>query len=286
MKIRFSLLRGVCQTPAYVAYGRGYFAEEGIDAELSVAPTAWMIPEQLLSGDADFAVIPWTRVAAAEKGEAPLKVICGSGCEEAALVVRKGLDIADVRTVAVPREGGMKDLTAMALIDSMGWGDARQVRFPSGDGAIIAFFGEGADAASMVEPYATMMEQLGVGRVVRRTGDCWRGAPGCSLSAAASLIARNPGLVQRVVRAFVRGANEVLRDPDAAARDAAPYIGVSEAFIAASLRVNRPDVDAIRNTEAMDAILRLMKKLGYIQTLPTGFTDLRFLDRVAAVASA
>ena len=33
------------------------------------------------------------------------------------LVVRAGLDPKDVRTVAIPREGGMKDLTAMALVE-------------------------------------------------------------------------------------------------------------------------------------------------------------------------
>jgi ABC-type nitrate/sulfonate/bicarbonate transport system substrate-binding protein len=229
-------------------------------------------------------VIPWTRVAAAEKNEAPLKLLCGSGCEEAALVVRKGLDPANVRSVAIPREGGMKDLTAMGLIDSMGWQDARQMRFPSGDGAIIAFFGRGADAASMVEPYATMMEQLGVGTVVRRTGDIWPGAPGCSLTASAGFIAREPDVVQRVVTAFVRGARSVLEDSAGAAEAAAPYIGVAPEFIAASLRHNRPVIDAIRNTETMNTILHFMRALGYIDRLPSDFTDLRFLDRVASLA--
>ncbi|HEY8239996.1 MAG TPA: ABC transporter substrate-binding protein, partial [Kiritimatiellia bacterium] len=242
-----------------------------------------MVPEQLLSGDCHFAVIPWTRVAAAEKNEAPLKLLCGSGVEEAALVVRKGLDPADVRSVAIPREGGMKDLTAMGLIDSMGWSEARQMRFPSGDGAIIAFFGQGADAASMVEPYATMMEQLGVGTVVRRTGDIWPGAPGCSLAASAAFIAREPDLIQRVVNAFVRGAREVLDNPHGAADAAAPYIGVAPAFIAEALRYNRPDIDAIRNTDSMQTILRFMQSLGYIDRIPSEFADLSFLDRAAAV---
>jgi len=286
MKIRFALLRGVCQTPAYVAHARGFLAAEGIDAELKVSPTAWMIPEQLLSGESQFAVIPWTRVAAAERNEAPLKLLCGSGCEEAALVVRKGLDPSEVRTVAIPREGGMKDLTAMGLIDSMGWGGATQMRFPSGDGAIIAFFGQGADAASMVEPYATMMEALGVGTVVRRTGDIWPGAPGCSLAASAEFIAREPDCVQRVVNAFVQGARAVLDNPDAAAAAAAPYIGVSQDFIASALRANRPDIDAIRNEKTMNTILQFMQSLGYIDRLPTDFTDLRFLDQAVAATVA
>ena len=285
-KVRFALLRGVCQTPAYIAYEKGFLAEEGLDAQLSITPTAWMVPEQLLGGQSDFAVLPWTRVAAAESGEAPLKLLCGSGCEEAVIVVRKGLALSAVRSVAIPREGGMKDLTAMGLIESLGWDQCELRRFPSGDGAIIAFVGEGADAASMVEPYATMMERLGIGTAVRRTGDVWPGAPGCSLAASATLVSRAPDLVQRVVDAYVRAAAFVNGEPDETARIAAPYIGVHADTVRRALAVNRPDVDAIRNGAAMERVLTLMRQLGYVDEIPQGFDDLRFLDHAQARSRA
>ena len=97
-KVHVSLLRGVCQTPAYTAYELGFFRDEGLDVDLQIAPTAWMIPEQLLNGQRHFAVIPWTRVAVAEKGEAALRLLCGSGHEEAAIVVRKGIAIVAAPT--------------------------------------------------------------------------------------------------------------------------------------------------------------------------------------------
>jgi ABC-type nitrate/sulfonate/bicarbonate transport system substrate-binding protein len=278
-RISIALLRGVCQTPAYVAHSRGYFTEEGLDVELTVSPTAWLIPDELLAGRRHFGVIPWTRVAAAERGEAPLKVLCGSGHEEAALVVRAGLDPAQVRTVAVPREGGIKDLTAMGLIATMGWESARQLRFPSGDGAILAFVGQAADAASMIEPYATMLETLGLGVVVRRTGDLWKGAPGCALSAAADYVREQPEITQRVVNAFVRGAAAVASDPEGAAAAAEPWIGVRADIIERALRANRPDCDAVRNEEPMKRILGLMQDLGYTRAQPRDFRDLRFLER-------
>jgi ABC-type nitrate/sulfonate/bicarbonate transport system substrate-binding protein len=285
-RVRFVLLRGVCQIPAYVAHDEGFFSDEGVDAEVRITPTAWLAPEQILSDACQFAVIPWTRVAEAEKGEAPLKLLCGSGHEEAAIVVRRGLDPSAVRTIAVPREGGMKDLTAMALLDSLGWEQVRQLRYPSGDGAIIALFGQGADAASMVEPYATLMEELQVGTVIRRTGEIWPGAPGCSLCASAAFIEREPDIVQRVVNAFVRGVTFTNEHPDRAAEIAEPYIGVSAAFIRRALAVNRPSVDTVRNERAMGLILELMKKLGYIHDLPRDYRDLRFLDRALATLPA
>jgi ABC-type nitrate/sulfonate/bicarbonate transport system substrate-binding protein len=279
--VRFSLLRGVCQTPAYVAQENGYFSDEGISAELEIEPTAWMVPAKLEGGHSQFAVMPWTRVAAAQEDAIPLVAVSGSGHEEAAIVVRNGIDPSAVRRVTVPLRGGMKDLTAMALLESLGWEGVDVRRQPSGDGAIISLFGQGCDAASMVEPYATMMEMLGVGTVVRRTGDIWPGAPGCSLTTTTQFRDADRGVVEAVVRAFARGADFVRDDPQATAEISASYIGVNERFIEGALSRNRPQVDALRNEQAMEQILSLMVELGYVDAPPSGYLDLSFLDRLA-----
>ncbi|MBI3596721.1 MAG: ABC transporter substrate-binding protein [Nitrospirae bacterium] len=281
-RVRFSLLRGVCQIPAYVAHVKGFFQKENIPSEINIEPTAWMVPTKLVNGDSQFAVIPWTRVAAAEEKEIPLVLLCGSGFEEAAIVVRKGLAVSEVKKVAVPHRGGMKDLTAMGLIESLGWKDVELFRQPSGDGAIISLFGQGVDAASMVEPYATMMEALGVGIIVKRTGDVWPGAPGCSLTTTVQMKTKNPELAEGVVRAFVRAARFVHENPEESAEIAHRYIGVHSRFIRQALERNRPHVDAIRNQDAMDRVLSLMMKLGYIQKMPSDYKDLSFLNKAAS----
>jgi NitT/TauT family transport system substrate-binding protein len=280
-QIRLSLLRGVCQMPAYAAYEKGFFKYEGLEASLDIQPTAWMIPQQLAGDDTHFAVIPWTRVAVSESRGNPLVLLCGSGCEEAAIIVRKGLAPEDVKTISIPQQGGIKDLTAMGLIKRLNWKDCQLLRQPSGDGSIIAMFGQGADSASMVEPYATMLEQLGVGTVIRRTGDLWPGAPGCSLAASAGCIEANPELVQRVVNAFVRGAAFTEASPDESAQIASRYIGVNTRFIREALDFNKPNINAIRNQESMQGVLELMVELGYIQDIPTNYINLQFLDHVA-----
>lgn len=67
-RFQISVLRGICQTPAYVAYKKGFFAEAGIDVHLDVAATAWLVPKKLVTGESHFGVIPRTRVAAAVAG--------------------------------------------------------------------------------------------------------------------------------------------------------------------------------------------------------------------------
>jgi ABC-type nitrate/sulfonate/bicarbonate transport system substrate-binding protein len=278
-----ALLRGVCQTPAYAAAERGFFRSQDIDCRIEIASTAWLVPGQMARGEVQFAVIPWTRVAAARSRDEDMVLVCGSGCEEAALVVRAGLSLEEVRSVAVPQEGGIKDLTAAALMQSLGWSDRAKVRMPSGDGAILALVGEAADAASMVEPYATALEQIGIGSVVRRTGDVWPQAPGCSLATTRRLLDQDPDLVRRMVAAFVEGARFVEQQPDEAAAIAEAYIGINRRFVRQALEVNRPSVHALSSTASMDAILTLMIQLGYIDDLPVDYADLSHLDAVTGL---
>jgi ABC-type nitrate/sulfonate/bicarbonate transport system substrate-binding protein len=285
-RIKLALLRGVCQIPAYVAKQQGFFAELEVDAQIDIQPTAWVVPQRLATGELDFAVIPWTRVAAASTLGEDLVLVCGSGCEEAAIVVRTGLAIDQVRCVAVPQEGGMKDLTAKGLMQSLGWESLPTLRLPSGDAAILSFIGQGADAASMVEPYATMLEHHGLGRVVRRTGDLWPGVPGCSLATSRRMIEEHPDLTRRVVAAYVRAARFVEQNLDRSASLAADYIGVSSAIIRRALDRNRPNAEALYATSAMQQVLDLMIELRYLPQRPRDYADLRFLDEELSLVSA
>ncbi|MBU1695286.1 MAG: ABC transporter substrate-binding protein, partial [Verrucomicrobia bacterium] len=134
--IRMALLRGVCQMPAYAAQDEGYFLDEGLDLEIEIAATAGWVPQKLTADECQFSVMPWTRVAVAPGR--PLVLLAGSGFEEAAIVVRTGIQESEVQRVAIPLRGGIKDLTAMGLLRSLGWAKAEILRQPSGDGAIIS----------------------------------------------------------------------------------------------------------------------------------------------------
>jgi ABC-type nitrate/sulfonate/bicarbonate transport system substrate-binding protein len=281
--VHLSLLRGVCQLPGYVAHAKGFFRAHGIEARVTVAPTAWMMPTKLLKGECQFAVMPWTRVIMARASGEPLVLICGSGCEEAAIVVRAGVSNDQVKRVALPERGGIKDLTAAGLMQELGWNGVELVRMPSGDGAILSLIGQAADAASMVEPYATMLSELGIGKIVRRTGDLWPGAPGCSLTATAGLIAEKPDLVRRMVAAFVQGARYVELNPNESAAIAAEYIGIDQRFIQSALRDNKPNVHALENEGAMKGIIELMTHERYIESPPDErFYEGRFLKQAIA----
>lgn len=281
-RVRVTLIRGICQLPAYVAHEKSLFRELGLSTEIEVVATASQIPDRLVRRDSDFAILPWTRVVLSRSQGKPLVLLCGSGHEEAAIVVRAGLRVEDVRTVALPQRGGLKDLTAIALFESLGWGDVEELRLPSGDAAVLALVTGGADAVSTVEPFATAIEGLGFGTVVRRTGDVWPGAPGCSLATSAAVVDREPDVVRRVVEGFVRGLEFVEREPDDASEIGSHYIGVPGSFVREALRRSSPHADTLHNRKATDAMLSLMIGAGYLDRMPDGCADLSFLEAVRA----
>ena len=76
-RIQLSLLRGICQIPAYVAFKKGFFEDNGLDVHIEIVPTAWLVPNKLAAMETQFAMIPWTRSAVSQESDNPLVVLAG-----------------------------------------------------------------------------------------------------------------------------------------------------------------------------------------------------------------
>jgi ABC-type nitrate/sulfonate/bicarbonate transport system substrate-binding protein len=80
----------------------------------------------------------------------------------------------------------------------------------------------------------------------------------------------------------MRAARHVETNRDEAARIGAKYIGLNPEIIRKVLNANRLNPDAIRNQAAMDQVIGLMVERGYIDKAPSGYKDLKFLDKAEA----
>ena len=70
--------RSVFYAPLYIAFSRGYFAEEGIDIEIVTGGGSDKSMTALISGDADFALMgPETGVYVVNEGSANHPMIIG-----------------------------------------------------------------------------------------------------------------------------------------------------------------------------------------------------------------
>jgi len=279
MKIRFCLIRGTCQIPVYVAHEMGFFRERGLDSHVDLVPAAWMVPSRILNADCEFGVLPWTRVAIAQEKSEPLVVVAGSGMEEAELVIRADKLLHQVQTIAVPQPGGVKDILVAELIDRLGWHNVRLVRNPSGDAAMVTFIGNGADAISTVEPFGTMFEMLGLGKIGIRVGSVFPGVPGCCLTSSRQFVNENASTVHLVVQAIHQAQLFIEANRGKAAHLSQFYIGVSSEIIEKSLDSSRPSIFGIRNHEVINQMLDTMCRTNYLKTHPQQtFIDFDFID--------
>ena len=88
-KLNIGALNFTSHAASFVAYERGYFAEEGFDVEFKFFQAAQPMAVAIASGDADYAVtaISGGLISLAEKGA--VKVIGGSLSEERASTGRR-----------------------------------------------------------------------------------------------------------------------------------------------------------------------------------------------------
>ncbi|MDI6902684.1 MAG: ABC transporter substrate-binding protein [Methanocellales archaeon] len=288
-KINIGLIRGICQMPAYIAYERGFFKELGLDVSYSIDPTAWLLPNKLISGEISFGILPWTRtVSARDKGD-NLVVIAGSGYEEPATVVRRdakidGLSELKGKRISLPAAGGMKDLTSQALFKKYDITpeNTEILRLPSGDAAMLALLSGRVDATTNVEPYATMAVELGIGKIIARGKDVLPKAPGCSITTTDDFLQDHSDVALKFIKAILKADEFCNKEPEEAAKISSRYIGISAEIIREALRYNQPRIDITGSIDIMMRVAGLMKELGYIKTIPKDFCNFELLKKAKA----
>ncbi len=290
MSIGVGVIRGVCQMPTYIAYEKGFFKEQNLNISLTVEPTAWMLPNKLISGEISFAVMPWTRVVSGRANGDPMVVIAGSGYEEPVTVVRNDANVNDFyelkgKRIGLPNEGGMKDLTSQAFFKkyNITSRNTKILRFPSGDAAILALISGAVDSTTNVEPYATMMVKLGVAKILVRGKDIFPKTPGCSITVTDDYLRNHSDLALKFINACIKAEKFCSTNPDEAAEISSNYIGISAETIREALNYNRPHIDISESVKAMTQVTNLMVELGYIKKVPEDFYNFTLLKKALSL---
>lgn len=231
---------GMIYTPIYVARGMGYFAEEGIDAEVIVLHGGSPATAALVSGDADVQIgDPTTAITAHEKG-ASLKIIGGALQQFGTnLVIRASLadelgitadsPVEDkIRAlkglnIGITAPGGTPDKQVRYMLNSVGLDPDRDATLvPLGSaGPLLAAFSQGRIDAFLLSPPTTniailkngarMLVDMSVGEF-----EPFRGFPQLTLVARRDWLEENPDLAVAYVKAVGRAEQLIAEDPAAA----------------------------------------------------------------------
>lgn len=221
VKLAMGYIPNVQFTPIYVAYSRGYFAQEGIDLTFDYGMETDLL-KLLAAGERQFVIGSGDQVALARGNGLPVRYIlnwyrrfpvcvvalASSGIEKPAELVG--------RTVGTPVLEGASYIGWRAFADAAGIPADKVNLQVIGYTQVASLTEKRVDAAicyAMNEP----VQLRTAGRDIRVFYlDEYANLPSNGLITNDETLERRPELVQGMVRAFLRGLRDTIADPDAA----------------------------------------------------------------------
>ncbi len=248
--------RSVFYAPQYIALSMGFFAEEGLNVEITTSGGSEKAMTALLSGEADLCLAgPETGVYVMNEGKEDHPVIVGQLTKRdgSFLIAREpaehfSWDALKGKTIIGGRAGGMPIMTlrwVMAqngLIDGENCTIIDSIQFNLMAGA---FEGGEGDYVTLFEPTATEFQKAGKGYIVANIGLESGEVPYTCYFASQKMIREHPERIEAFLRAIFKAQQWIETASDAdAAKAMQPY------FPDASLESLMAVVKSYRETDS------------------------------------
>lgn len=206
--------------PLLVAHANGYFEAEGVKAEKPVLLRSWaQLVEAFISGqvNAVHLLSPMT-VWARFGSKVPAKVVAWNHVDGSALTVANDVNsIADLggKTFAIPFWYSIHNVVLQDLLRQNGLNPVSKAAGAPGpkDVALVVMAPSDMPPALaskqiagyiVAEPFNAAAETLGVGKVLRFTGDVWKNHACCVVFMHERDLTQRPEWSQKVVNALVK----------------------------------------------------------------------------------
>ena len=218
--VRIGYLPITDATPLLVAHGKGFFEAEGLQAEKPVLLRSWaQILEAFISGQVNVVhllspITVWARFGS----RAPAKVVAWNHTGGSALTVRPEIDCVKGlggKTVAIPFWYSIHNVVIQTLFRENGLNPVARRDTPPGASEVqlvvmapsdmVPALASGQIAGYIVaEPFNATAETLGIGKVLRFTGDVWKDHACCVVFMHEQDLVQRPEWSQKVVNAMVK----------------------------------------------------------------------------------
>ena len=218
--VRIGYLPITDATPLLIAHANGYFESEGIKADKPVLLRSWaQIIEAFMAGQVNLIhllspMTVWARFGS----KAPVKVVAWNHVGGSGLTVLPEINsVADLggKTVAVPFWYSIHNVVLQTLLIANGLtAVARKTGAPAANEVNLVVMAPSdmppALAAKQVagfivaEPFNAVAETMGIGKVLRFTGDIWRDHACCVAVMREDDLTQRPDWSQNVVNAMVK----------------------------------------------------------------------------------
>lgn len=209
--------------PMYVADAKGYFEEEGIDADIVLTSGADAVAAAVMSGDSEIGFCGSEQSIYIYNGGAEDYLINFAGLtkRDGSFIVGRTNDKFDINDlkgshIIAGREGGMPAMTLAYTLNEHGisldeLNFDTSIAFASMSGA---FIGGTGDYVSLFEPTALELEKEGYGYVVASLGKLGGEVPYTAYMAKKSYIEENPDVIEGFTKAIQKGLDYTFSHSD------------------------------------------------------------------------
>lgn len=208
--------RSVFYAPQYVAIAKGFFAEEGLEIELTTGQGADKVMTAVLTGQSDIGFAgPEASIYVYNEGKEDYsQVFAGLTKKDGSFLVSKtatdNFKWTDLKgkTVIPGRKGGVPYMTLEYVLKKNGLNPETDLILDDSikfDLMAGAFTGGTADYVTLFEPTASMTENAGKGYVVASVGEAAGEIPYTAYFAKKSYIEENSETIQKFTNAIYKG---------------------------------------------------------------------------------
>jgi len=281
VKVRIGYSPVFEQIPLFAAKELGYFAQEGIDADLVQFRAGAEMTAAMIGGSIDIQVTTTDRaIILFEKGQRVKNLVGMMNRVPQTVIVRKELNIpyGDMKAlrgkvIGIASPGGGTDLHLRYYLKMAGLvpdKDVKIIAVGSGSAMLAAIHAQSVDGVNAVEPVTTLAVEVSkiatpVLDVAKDGPGLFKNMPWLALSATAKWIEANAETVKKVIRAQVRTHNELRADPRKALTVVKNYFEKIDPAVAESILRKQASFWAAPITEEeIRAAAQLDKELGLL----------------------
>lgn len=291
MRIAYSSISGA-YVGIWVAHDAGLFAKEGLDNQMILIPSATQLAQVAVAGDVDIASLGGGPMIAAALSGADLKVI-GNNVNKMIFSIYTKPEVKSIeelrgKRIGVSRFGSSTDVSARYALRKFNLDPQKDVILLQ-LGSMSSIFGalrSGAVEGALVSPPTQFLaEKLGFKELVSIT-DMNFAYPNPAMAVPGDLIRKRPDLLDRFMRAYVRGVRRARTDREFAIKSLAKYTTVTDPDLLAKtydfyldkVIERAPYINMGGMQNALDDLARTIPAAKTAK--PEQFVDMRFLDKL------
>jgi len=289
VRIGYSSISGA-YTPIWVAHDAGYFAKEGLQDDIVLIPSGTQLAQVTVAGEIDIGSLNGSSAIAAALQGADLKIIGNSGNKMVfSLYVRpeiKSVEQLKGKKIGVTRFGSAPDISVRYALRKYNINPDKDLTLIQlGFMATVAggLQGGSIEGGVVSPPTQFAVEKAGFKELINIT-DMNFAFPNPALVAVGSIIRSKPDVINRFMRAYVRGMHRARTDPAFTYKSMAKYTKIEDTavlqkayeFYMSKVLEKAPTINMVGVQNVLDDLVKTVPAAKNAK--PEQFVDMHFLE--------